>query len=206
MPSRGKAASKPYLILYLNAIAALSPSLKAFLADQVARVSFKKGEIIYRPGDLCDKMYLIKEGMMRGFFISSNKDITTWISTENELFTSITGYFRNQPARESIQALEETHCEYLTYDTMQTSLKKYPEMKEINRILLEEYYMHAENRAFIARIPNAKHRWNHYLQHSNTAILDRIPKKYIASLLAMRPETLSRLIKDSPGIGAGKIS
>jgi len=69
-------------------------------------------------------------------------------------------------------------------------------MRHINRILLEEYYILAEHRVYLARIPNAGKRLDFFMKNRKPEIIDRIPRKHLASYLAIRPETLSRLMKE----------
>jgi CRP-like cAMP-binding protein len=195
MPNKTKLHKNLFIVIYLNEIVPLSAGLKAFLVANIKSTVFEKGEIICKQGEVCTSLFVIKKGMVRGFFHEGDAEVTTWISYDNEIFTSITGYFRNQAAMENIQALEETHCVYLKYEDMIYCFKNFPEMKDLNRILMEEYYFHAENRAYMARIPNAVNRWNHFLSRTPSQIVHRIPKKYLASFLAMRPETLSRILK-----------
>lgn len=183
-----------YIIFYLNSIYPMGKVLKSFLSDKIKSCHFKKNEIISRAGEKCDKLYLIKEGMVRGYFKSDSSEITTWIDSENEIFTSITGFFRNKPADEYIQCIEDTYCDYLEYEDYRYCLNHFPEMNHISRIMLEEYYMLSEHRVYLARIPNAAKRLNYFIEHSKNQITERIPKKYLASFLAMRPETLSRLL------------
>lgn len=173
----------------------MGKELKSFLSKKIKSSQFQKNEIISKAGDTCDRLYLIKKGMVRGFFNNDGTEITTWIDSENEVFTSITGFFRNQPSREHIQCIEETFCDYLEYADYKYCLHHFPEMNHISRIMLEEYYMLSEHRVLLARIPNAANRLDYFLEHSKEAISDRIPRKYLASFLAMRPETLSRLLK-----------
>lgn len=185
-----------FIILYLNSIYPLSPSLKAFLIQKIKGCSFAKNEIISKEGEICDKLYVIKQGMVRGYFISESTDITTWIDAENEIFTSITGFFRKEKSREYIQSLEDTYCDYLEYDDYKYCLDNFPEMQQINRIMMEEYYILAEHRVYLARIPNAQKRLTFFMENIKPQIVSRIPRKYLASYLSMRPETLSRLMKE----------
>ncbi len=186
-----------FIVLYLNSIYPLGPGIKSFLVEHIKNCSFGKNEIISREGEICNRLYLIKKGMVRGYFMSGSTDITTWIDTENEVFTSITGFFRNEKSRETIQSLEETHCDYLEYEDYKYCLNNFPEMRHINRIMLEQYYILAEHRVYLARIPNAQRRVKYFLENCNPQIVNRIPRKYLASFLAMRPETLSRLMKEN---------
>jgi hypothetical protein len=58
--------------------------------------------------------------------------------------------------------------------------------------------MSAERRSFIARIPLAQARYDFYVQNTPLELLKRIPKKYLASLLNMQPETLARIRTKKP--------
>lgn len=194
-PSRNREKNM-FIIHFLNTIYPLGSSLRFYLKDKIKSCSFSKNEIVSREGEICDKLYLIKTGMVRGYFMSDSNEITTWIDAENEIFTSITGFFRNEKSREFIQCIEDTQCDYLTYEDFKYCLMNFPEMRHINRIMMEEYYLLAENRVFLARIPNAQKRLNYFMETHKPQIVKRIPKKYLASFLAMRPETLSRLLKD----------
>ena len=185
-----------FIILFLNSIYPLSPSLKNYLIQHLKSCSFEKNELISKAGEVCNRLYFIKKGMVRGYFISDSSEITTWIDTEDEVFTSITGFFRNQKSEEYIESLEKTHCDYLEYEDYKYCLNHFPEMRHINRILLEEYYILAEHRVYLARIPNARKRLAFFMQYMKPQIMERIPRKHLASYLAIRPETLSRLMKE----------
>lgn len=185
-----------FALIYLNSIVPLSTDAKGFLAEHVRGVQFSKGDMVHSEGDTCTKLYLIKKGLVRGYFLSEGKDVTTWISTDNEIFTSITGFFTNQPVKENIQCLEDTDCLYLESGDLEYGMRTFSEFGELYRKLLIDYYIHAENRAFMARIPNALKRWNYFRETNKLELINRIPNKYLSSLLAMRPETLSRIIKE----------
>lgn len=196
MSSNLKTEKNLFIVRYLNSIYPLTSGFTSFLVDKIKNCSFKKKELISREGEICNKLYLIKKGMVRGYFVSEGKDITTWMDSENEIFTSITGFFGHERTRENIQAMEDTHCDYLEYVDYKYCLDNFPEMRHIHRILLEHYYVMAEHRVYLARIPNGAKRLEFFLETCKPEILDRIPRKHLASFLAMRPETLSRLMKE----------
>jgi len=185
--------NKLFTIVFLNSIYPLSKSLNKFFSNALVCSKFKKGDHIVRSGEICDRIHIIRNGLVRGYFNYNDNEITTWVSVDNEMFTSISGYFKHEPALESIQCLEDTYTESLSYADMHFALENFKEMSHLNRILLEQYFLHAEVRALMARIPSAKDRYEYFLQNSHPEIVKRLPKKYLASLLNMRPETLSRL-------------
>lgn len=184
-----------FSIVLLNSISPLSREVNKFLSNKLVCKQYKKGDFLVRNGDMCDRLHIIRKGLIRGYFNYEDKEVTTWVSVDNEFVTSISGYFKKEPALENIQCLEDTYTESISYNDMRFAIENFKEMSKIHRVLLEEYYVQAEHRSFMARIPTAIGRYEHFLKISNSQILDRLPKKYLASLLNMRPETLSRLNK-----------
>lgn len=184
-----------FTIIFLNSIYPLSKSLNKFLSNAIKSSHYKKGEYIVRKGEICDRIHVIRKGLIRGYFDFNDKEITTWVSVDSEMVTSISGYFKNEPALENIQCLEDTFTESLSYKDMHFAFHNFEDMSHLNRILMEHYYLHAEYRAFMARIPTAKDRFEYFVKITNPEIVKRLQKKYLASLLNMRPETLSRLEK-----------
>lgn len=182
-----------YSIVLLNSIYPLSKPLNKFFAKALVCSTYKKGDHIVRNGEVCDRIHIIRKGLVRGYFNYNNKEITTWLSVDGELVTSISGYFKNKPAIENIQCLEDTYTESLSFQDMHYAINNFKEMNHLSRIVFQEYYLQSEYRSFMARIPAAKDRYEYFVNLVNPEIVKRVPKKYLASLLNMRPETLSRL-------------
>ena len=189
---------QPLITIYLlNEINLISEEFKEFLKNRIGIKEAKKGDFLNRSGEICQNIYVIRKGLLRGYFESEGKEITTWISCENEIATSISGFFLNIPSKENLQAIENSILEYLSFDDLQESLEKFPEMEIIYRSLLIQYYVMAEERAFVARIPGALERYRYFINSGNRHLVMRAPYRYLASILGIRPETLSRIIKES---------
>jgi CRP-like cAMP-binding protein len=186
-----------FSLIKFNEVAQLKKETKEFLTSKMKSDKFTKKQEIYTVNNTCDRIFVIKKGLVRGYTVINNIEITSWVSIENEVFTSISGYFSQQSCKETIQALEDTYVDYLEFQDMEEALSKFPDFANLNRRLMEEYYYAAEVRSIIPRIPGAKDRINYFLTHYNQQIIERTPKKILASLLNMRPETLSRLIKEN---------
>lgn len=161
-----------FSIVLLNSIVPLSKSLNKFLSNKLVSSCYKKGDYIVRSGDLCERMHIIRRGLVRGYFDYGNSEITTWVSVDNEMVTSISGYFKQEPAIENIHCLEDTYTESLSYEDMHFAIDNFKEMSRLNRILMEQYYLHAEYRAFMARIPMAKDRYKYFVSMVTQKLLN----------------------------------
>ena len=151
-----------------------------------------RGEYLLKAGEICQHLYFIRKGAIRGYVKEGSKEITTWITAENEMVTSIRGLKSQQPSLENIQTIEPCDLVMVRYDDLQFLYEHYIEMNIVGRKLLEQYYSDAEERAFISRIPNAAKRYRYFLE-TKSNLANRIALKYIASYLGMTIETLSRI-------------
>jgi len=178
----------------LNYFYPVSEGIKDYFRKHTFPCSFRKGKLLLKAGEISDHIYFIKKGAVRGFIRDGAKDITTWITAENEIVSSISSLDMKEPAQENMQAIENCELLALTYSDFQDLYIKFPEFNILARKLLQKYYQDAERRAFIARVTKAEKKYRLFLiRYGHLA--NRIPLKYIASFLGITLETLSRVRK-----------
>jgi CRP-like cAMP-binding protein len=178
--------------LFVKNIYPVSAEAQAFLNQKSYLGHLNKGELLVTAGNTCSHVYLIRKGILRSFVKEGAKEITTWISGEQELVTCITSFGLQQPARENIQALEDCELCALSFEDLQYLYDHFPEANIVGRKILERYYRDAEERAFIARLMEATSKYKHFIV-TKSDLLNRVPLKFIASYLGMTLETLSRI-------------
>lgn len=183
------------LFYILNSFHPISnPEVELFFRDHLTSFFFRKGKLLLKAGEVCNYVYFIKKGAVRGFIREAGKDITTWITADGEMVTSISGLETHEPAIDNMQAIEDTELLAISYSSLQLLYEKFPEFNIVVRKLLQKYYRDAEGRAFITRLSSAQNKYKYFLiNHSHLA--NRIPLKYIASFLGITLETLSRVRK-----------
>ncbi|HEX6849492.1 MAG TPA: Crp/Fnr family transcriptional regulator [Chitinophagaceae bacterium] len=172
----------------------LSEGVKDYFKKHSYSCSFRKGKLLLKAGQVCEHIYFIKKGAVRGFIREGKKDITTWITAENEVVSSISALDMKTPAMENMQAIENCELLALTYDDFQELYVRFPEFNIVARKVLQKYYQDAEGRAFIVRLTNAEKKYRLFITRYGH-LANRIPLKYIASFLGITLETLSRVRK-----------
>lgn len=182
------------IVATLNYFYPLSKGVQEYLKNASIPFSYQKGDLILKEGEVCGHIYFINKGVIRGFVREGHKDITTWITAEHELVTSIYGLENNESATENIQAIENCELLALTNKDVQTLYERFPEFNITIRKLLQQYYKDAEGRAFVARLTNAENKYKYFLKRYRH-LANRVPLKYIASFLGITLETLSRTRK-----------
>jgi CRP-like cAMP-binding protein len=172
----------------------LSAEMEAFLRRHATALSVKKRRLLLKEGMVCEHIYFIVKGALRGYIREGQKDITTWINAENYLVSSIFSLTGQAPSIENIQALENCELLVMTAADLERFYTEVPEFNLVARKILQAYYADAERRAFIARLTKAENKYRHFLLYYQP-LSNRIPLKYIASFLGMTLETLSRVRK-----------
>jgi CRP-like cAMP-binding protein len=182
------------LIATLNYFYPISEGIKNFLKKHSYSCFFQKGKLLLKAGDICQHIYFIRKGVVRGFIREGDREITTWITADNELVTSISGLDNKEAALENMQAIEDCDMLALTYTDVENLYAQFPEFNVVIRKLLQKYYQDAEGRAFIVRLTNAENKYQLFLTRYGH-LSNRVPLKYIASFLGITLETLSRVRK-----------
>jgi CRP-like cAMP-binding protein len=177
---------------FVNYVHPISEEATRYINQNSYPQQVDRGSYLLKAGEICNHLYFIRKGAIRGYIKDGTKEVTTWITAENEMVSSIRGLSLKEASLENIQAIE--HCDLIvaTYDSLHYMYEQFIEVNIVGRKLLERYYRDAEERAFISRIPNAAKRYRHFLE-TKSNLSNRIPLKYIASYLGMTIETLSRI-------------
>jgi CRP-like cAMP-binding protein len=180
------------VVTILNYFHPVSEGIVKFLKEHAYSVFFNKGELLLEEGQVCEHIYFIRKGAVRGFIRDGKKDITTWITAEGEMVSSILSFERKGSSIENMQAIEDCEVLALTLVDLEKLYEQFPEFNIVGRKLLQQYYSDAEGRAFIARLTKAETKYKQFLtRYSHFA--NRIPLTYVASFLGITLETLSRV-------------
>lgn len=177
---------------FSNNLYPLTEGISQYLIKNTYPKKVKKGKILHKAGEICTDMYFVKKGVLRGYVKDANREITTWITADGELVSAICSFILQVPTPENIQTLEDCELIALSRADLERLYIQHPSFNITVRKLTEIYYMHAEHRAYIARLKSADQKYQLFLkQYGHLA--NRVPVKYIASFLGVTLETLSRL-------------
>ncbi len=167
----------------------LTTIISYFYEEKLCRHDF-----FTRSGAFCDRLSIIKSGILRVYGLSGEKEVTQWISTEDSLITEIAGFFLGQPNRWSIQAFTDVELLTITRDNYLKLCSELPRWNEIEKKFIIKCFAMIEDRVFSHLSLTAEERYNLYFEQHRD-LFNRVPLQYIASLLGMTPETFSRIRK-----------
>lgn len=180
------------LELYLIENFGLSPNDAAIVEESFIPLHLKKGEFFSHAQSRCSKLAFLKSGYLRMFVQLHNKEITQWIVTPNYFVTDLASFVFQTPSRWEIQALEDCELLYIERDQYEQLIKRIPRWPEFDRLFIARCFVFLEERVFSFLSLSAEERYQQLFQQ-NKEIFNKIPLQYLASMLGMSPETLSRM-------------
>ncbi len=153
-----------------------------------------KGDFWLRQGEYCQAMSFIQEGYLRIFSQTRDKEVTQWVSGPTYFVTELPSLQFGSPARWNIQAL--TDCELLTIhlDDYRQIGRLVPEWYHLEKLFIAKCFAILEDRVFGFLSQTAEERYEQ-LWSQQRALFQQVPLQYLASMLGMTPETLSRIRK-----------
>ncbi|WP_443939333.1 Crp/Fnr family transcriptional regulator [Pedobacter sp. MW01-1-1] len=180
------------LISIFKKIHPLNDEIEKRINQYTFPVSFKKNKFLISPLDRNKYLFLILKGVVRGFIKDGKAEITTWIATENEIVGTIRNLWLEGDSGEYLQALEDVELIAIPHALTEYLYDNFAEANIVGRKIMELHYRTAEERAYLCRISSAEKRYKRFLV-SFPGLINRVSLKHIASFLAIRLETLSRI-------------
>jgi len=180
------------LFLILGQLMPLSPDLRDDLSEKVFVRKVKKGEILISEGKICNQLFFIKKGFLRGFHYQNGKEITAWFGFENDFATAIYSFVSQKVGFENIEVIEDSILYAISHEDLNTIYVKHPEFNYVGRLLTEKYYADLMERTLCMQFQSAKESYDQ-LVSTHPHILKRASLGHIASYLGISQETLSRI-------------
>jgi len=180
------------LLAYLNSIYPLSSDLVQYLAINLKTKDFRKKDFLLKKGRVSKEIHFIESGLFRCFYMLDDKKVSSWFMKEGDVIISVESFFNQTESYESIQAIEDSTVNYLTYEELQFIYNNFPEFNYVGRVVTERYYTLSEQRLFSLRMHRSHEKYEFFKKH-HPDLVDRIPSRYLASYLGISEVTLSNI-------------
>lgn len=159
------------------------------------REFFKKNEFVLRTGEICQKIYFIKKGLLRTFHINQNgMEFTRLIAKENEFCTILLSFSEEIVSAANIQSLEETELYSISKSDFKEFMSKSDNAKTIYTKILEDFQNFQIQRLEFLTSYSPQDKVEIFLK-GNRKLEQRVSDKIIATYLQITPETYSRCKK-----------
>ena len=152
---------------------------------------YAKKEIITQEGEIENYFNFIVKGLARKYYRKGKEEINTQISFEGHILHSQESFHSRTPSEYVIEAIEPTTLVSISYDDLENIYARSVKMEHLGRLIIT-YTMVLKDRWQMQLVMlTPRERFIRFVNH-NPALLQRVPQKYLASYLNIKPETFSR--------------
>ncbi|QNL49224.1 Crp/Fnr family transcriptional regulator [Olivibacter sp. SDN3] len=183
------------LINELEKFGHIAESVKKVITSRTKIIQKSKGGYLLKAGQILGNLFVIDTGLVRAFYIQTDKEINTWFGLEHTLLGSTLPLYLNKPATEYIQCLEDSTIYPLTTTDLLKIYSDFPEMNSIGRKTAESYCVFLEERIAALQTLTAIEKYKRLLGDYPDLVM-RVSLGHIASFLGVTQETLSRIRKE----------
>lgn len=152
---------------------------------------FGKKELLTKAGEVENNFNFIAKGLIRKYYKKGSHEINTQISMEGHLIVSQESFHSRQPSDYFIETIEPSTVVSITYDDLERVYASSHRMERLARLLIT-YAMVIKDRWQIQLVKmTPRERFLNFVT-KNPELMQRVPQKYLASYLNIKPETFSR--------------
>jgi len=164
----------------------------------VIKRHFDKKSIITYTGEVENYINFIDSGLVRKYYKKANEEINTQISYEGHIIHSQESFHSRIPSEYSIETIEPTELTSITYECLERIYSSSEKMQRLGRLVITATMVLKDKwQSQLVKLSPRERFISFVTRHPE--LMQRVPQKYLASYLNIKPETFSRfkhLVKD----------
>lgn len=152
---------------------------------------FAKKQVITEDGQVENYMNFINQGLIRKYYKTGEDEHIVQISREGHLVSSQESFYTRTPSEYVIDAIEPSIVLSLTYEDMERLFRSSHSFERLGRLVTVHTMVLKDKWQTSLIMQSPRERFLNFVEN-HREILQRVPQKYIASYLNIKPETFSR--------------
>jgi CRP-like cAMP-binding protein len=177
---------------YVSGYVALTKEEFAMVADRIVIRNFDKKQLLVKAGEVEEYLNFIVRGLARMYFYKNKTEVITNIAREGEIISSSSSFLSGTPSNYYVETLEASTFLSISRQQLEQAYKESPSIERLGRLMTTHFVLQKEEWELECMRLDTKERFLRFVGN-NPELLLRVPQKYLASYLNMKPETFSRL-------------
>ena len=177
---------------YLSQFVVLADEELDALMNEIEVSSYDKKVRLTDIGDVEMYLHFIVKGLARKYFYKGKDEVITQLAREGELICSSVSFFSAKPSGYIVETIEPTTFYSLHREKLEQLYNRFPNMEKMSRLIITELFLQKEYWELERIRYTTKERFVRFME-DNPDLFQRVPQKYLASYLNIKPETFSRL-------------
>ena len=177
---------------YVSDYATLTEEDFGLLASKIVVRNFDKHVQLIRPGETERYMNFIARGLVRMFFYKGRTEVVTVLARERELISASASFLSGEPSHYYVETLEPTTLLSITREDLDEVYRMSSRVERVGRLMTTQFVLQKEEWEHEYMRLDTRERFIRFVE-KDPELIQRVPQKYLASYLNMKPETFSRL-------------
>jgi CRP-like cAMP-binding protein len=177
---------------YINGVVKFNQEELDAIMKHFRPMHLPSGEFFVDEGLVCKHIGFITKGYVRCFYEINEAEVTTMVLGKHNIITSNTSFTLQRPSMMTIEALTDVDLLVMNHDSMEYLYQKYPKWERLGRLITEQVYGYMEKRVVDYLSLSAEDRYRKMVDE-DPKLIKNVPLRYVASMLGITPETLSRI-------------
>ncbi len=152
---------------------------------------FGKKEFLTRAGEVENYFNFVIKGLVRKYYKKNNNEINTQISMEGHIILSQESFHSRTMSEYYIETIEPSVFISIQYDDLEKLYTQSKKMEHLGRLVITHTMMLKDRWQMQMVKMTPRERFLNFVM-KNPDLLQRVPQKYLASYLNIKPETFSR--------------
>lgn len=149
-------------------------------------------DFFVRKDQVCQRIGFIESGMIRHYYLHEGEEVTRWISLEHEFVTSLGSFILAKPCSHYLQAITPCRLWTIPKAVWMEQYQQHELLRSFWLRVMEFTVIGFEDRVYQQLASDAEQRYLYFMKYY-PKFLEKVPQKYIASMIGIKPESLSRL-------------
>lgn len=181
-----------FALEYLQRYFPVTPEQAQLMMDYCVMRHYDKKSVIVKEGEQEDYLNMVVSGLVRKFVYRGKSEITLQLATEGHIIHSEISFLQRVPSPVVVETIESSTLVSLSYENYIHALEHMPGAARMGRLLLAAMFVKKDERHYKQLHLSTRERFLEYMKN-HPHMLQRVPQKYLASYLNIKPETFSRL-------------
>jgi len=152
---------------------------------------YDKKVTLTQRGQVENYLYMVNEGLVRKYFYKGKHEMITQIAKEGDMVCSSVSFLAQEPSEYVVETLEPSTVYAISHTNMQKLYGMGHKMERLGRLIILDWLLQKEIWDYDRIRQEPRERFKHFMRENND-LVQRVPQKYLASYLNMKPETFSR--------------
>lgn len=152
---------------------------------------FGKKELLTKAGDVENYFNFIIKGLIRKYYQKGHQEINSQISIEGHIIHSQESFHSRMPSEYFVETIEPSIVVSLAYNELESVFAQSKKMEHLGRLVITHTMMLKDRWQIQLVKMTPRERFLNFVTR-NPELMQRVPQKFLASYLNIKPETFSR--------------